>query len=194
MLFDEAATSTARNAAHGKREPSANSPARATGVLRCAHTLEFVASLEILQAEFRGTVPEKYADMRRGRTFNPREGALMVIDSIGTFYYRDKMTEAMAGEGTSLQKHALRCVAKLVAEKYVLLLAAKPVLFNAREGQPEGEHREYMPPVWQKVVTFRVDVVLKDPLTEEDIGDRNDPMARGRCFDIYISKGLPGSY
>ena len=195
-------------------------------VLRCDTTFDFVASLEVLQAELRGTLPFNYP---QPKCFNPRDGALMLIDSLGSFFFRDKFTELVAGEGTSLQKVAVRTLARLVQEeKRILVLAAKPVLFNPKEERGGlGSHREYMPPAWQNLVEFRVDVALKRDLppprsisVEMEWGTMNVTVNRFSCplfyaaarknaasdsgmesepeddspfYDVFISKGLPGS-
>jgi RecA/RadA recombinase len=154
-------------------------------VLRCSHTFEFVASLEVLQKEFRGGRIRQRGEKQRA--FHPQAGALVIIDSMGAFFYRDKTTEAVAGEGTALQKHALRILVKLVADRCVLVIAAKPALFNPWDGKRYLGHREYMPRMWKNLVAFRVEVVARRP-NESSGGFCQD---RG-SFETYISKGLPG--
>lgn len=63
--------------------------------------------------------------------------ALVCLDNLGSFHFRDKQTEASCGEGATLSFHALRCLTRLVADRPVLLLAAKPVLFKPRGGDVE---------------------------------------------------------
>ena len=102
----------------------------------------------------------------------------MVLDSIGAFHYRDKMTEAGCGEGSTLAHFAVRTMAKLLAERTVVVLAAKPVLFRARDGHA-FEHREYLPPAWQSLVGFRLNLV------RENGGDG------GPIFSMWLTKGAP---
>jgi len=84
-------------------------------VVACASSFEFVASLEVAAAALRG-----------------RE-VLVVVDSLGTLHFRDKATEAVCGEGSTLGGHATgKALARLLACTTSIVLAAKPVLFHHR--------------------------------------------------------------
>ena len=60
------------------RDPALEAALARIFVVRCAHTFEFAAATELLHGELEG-----------------RE-AVVVLDSLGTFHFRDKHTEAGA--------------------------------------------------------------------------------------------------
>jgi hypothetical protein len=84
-------------------------------VVRCGSSFEFVAAVEVCHGALRG-----------------RE-VLIVVDSLGALHFRDKATEAVCGEGSTLGGHAsAKALARLLAITTALVLAAKPVLFQHR--------------------------------------------------------------
>lgn len=58
--------------------------------------------------------------------------ALVVLDSLGSFHFQQKITEASAGDGAAFTQQPIRSLLRLVKERSVLILAAKPMLFKPR--------------------------------------------------------------
>ena len=66
---------------------------------------------------------------------------MVVVDNIGAFYFRDRVTESMVGNGTTLQLYALKSLARLVADRAVLLVASKAALYGGPRDSGQGEKR-----------------------------------------------------
>lgn len=83
--------------------------------------------------------------------------SLVIWDSCGTFYWRDRMAESYGGVSVTLQSSIHRSVGKLVSQCPVIMVSAKPCLFPPkRRDSATPEYREYLPPAWQKLVGHRV--------------------------------------
>lgn len=87
-------------------------------VVRCAHTFEFAAACELLHRALGGP--------------GHQDTAVVVLDSLGTFHFRDKHTEAGSGEGVTAALLAQRNLSRLVQDRACLVLAAKPALYKPR--------------------------------------------------------------
>ena len=66
---------------------------------------------------------------------------MVAVDNIGAFYFRDRVTETMVGNGTTLQNYALKSLARLVADRAVLLVASKAALYGGPKDGAQGDKR-----------------------------------------------------
>jgi hypothetical protein len=81
---------------------------------------------------------------------------LVVLDSLGSFYYRGKMAEACAGAAAGVQAQVLALLWRMVSRRSAVVVATKPCLFPPKNRDAVVEHREYMPQRWQGMVRFRL--------------------------------------
>ncbi|CAM9460250.1 unnamed protein product [Ectocarpus sp. 4 AP-2014] len=119
-------------------------------VVRPAGLFELLAAIEVLRFEL-GHRP-----------------AVVVVDGMGSFFWQDKMAQSCGGEAVSMQGIVAKALVRLTMERPVVLFAAKNALFLPRgnggnnnsssnsRGDAATEHREYLPQIWQRAVTFRV--------------------------------------
>ncbi|CAM9249266.1 unnamed protein product [Discosporangium mesarthrocarpum] len=120
-------------------------------VVRPATSMEFIASLEVLRYELQHSM------------------ALLAVDGMGSFYWQDKMAQSCGGDAVSLQGAVARALARFVKERPVVLFAAKmgesqswglgaDAVTSDRQSYSPGppDHREYLPQIWQRAVTYRV--------------------------------------
>ncbi|CAB1111787.1 unnamed protein product [Ectocarpus sp. CCAP 1310/34] len=104
-------------------------------VVRPAGLFELLAAIEVLRFEL-GHRP-----------------AVVVVDGMGSFFWQDKMAQSCGGEAVSMQGIVAKALVRLTMERPVVLFAAK----NGKDlGDAATEHREYLPQIWQRAVTFRV--------------------------------------
>lgn len=100
-----------------------------------------------------------------------------MIDSLGDFIFRDRLTATCAGEGSTLSLHAVRTLSRLLHERAVVIVAAKPMLFSPRDGSA-FDHREYLPSVWQSLVTLRLNLT-------QSLASQSHQLKRPR-FDMWL--------
>ena len=108
-------------------------------VLRCLNEMEVLSSLEILRAGLK-----KAPSM------------LIVLDSLGSFYYREKMAEAYADSSVTLQNSIFRSLNRW--SRSAIILATKPCLLPPKTSDNPSETKEYLPNSWTKMVNYRLNL------------------------------------
>jgi len=113
---NEPSSTYGQNGEHSSVEAALQAALSRVSVVRCAHTFEVAAAYDVLNSALA----------------NRHDTTLVVIDSLATFHFRDKYTEAGAGEGVTAASLAQRNLSRLVQNRACLVLAAKPALFKPR--------------------------------------------------------------
>ena len=108
-------------------------------LVQCNSSLEMLASIASLE-QLLSAKPEV---------------AVMMIDSLGAFYWVDK---SIGGESTTDQEQKQRRIVQLlsryVKEFQLVLIATKQALFDGSSSD-RGGHREYLCTTWQRLVKYR---------------------------------------
>jgi len=107
------------------------------GVLRCMNEMEVLSSLEILRAGLK-KVPSM----------------LIALDSLGAFFYREKMAETYADSSVALQHSIFRSLFRW--SRSAIVIATRPCLLPPKNSDNPSETREYLPTSWTKMVTHRM--------------------------------------
>ncbi|CAK9872679.1 unnamed protein product [Sphagnum jensenii] len=133
---------------------------------RCYNSFDFVAALQTT----RNQVKEA---QRQGRSMR-----LLIIDSIGAFYWLDRAASLMDGGGRT--RPSIQAVTRAVVRELhqlsnmhgLLVLASKCSIFSLQTSDARKDtrraglqHREYMPAEWQEFVTHRL--LLQGPMSGE---------------------------
>ncbi|CAK9270011.1 unnamed protein product [Sphagnum jensenii] len=135
---------------------------------RCYNSFDFIAALQTT----RNQVKEA---QRQGRSMR-----LLIIDSIGAFYWLDRAASLVAGASTESSRPSIQAVTRAVVRELhqlsnmhgLLVLASKCSIFSPQSSDARKDtrraglqHREYMPAEWQEFVTHRL--LLQGPMSGE---------------------------
>lgn len=127
MQGNESSNAHGQNGEHSSAEAALQAALSRVSVVRSAHTFEVAAAYDVLHSALA----------------NRQDTTLVVIDSLATFHFRDKHTEAGAGEGVTAATLAQRNLSRLVQNRACLVLAAKPALFKPRGTQERKYHNRH---------------------------------------------------
>ncbi|CAK9219763.1 unnamed protein product [Sphagnum troendelagicum] len=135
---------------------------------RCYNSFDFIAALQTT----RNQVKEA---QRQGRSMR-----LLIIDSIGAFYWLDRAASLVAGASIESSRPSIQAVTRAVVRELhqlsnmhgLLVLASKCSIFSPQSSDARKDtrraglqHREYMPAEWQEFVTHRL--LLQGPMSGE---------------------------
>ncbi|KAK9276657.1 hypothetical protein L1049_006193 [Liquidambar formosana] len=166
--------------------------------VRCYNSLEFLATLKTLCHR-----------LQKEREAHGVSVHILMIDSIGAFYWVDRASTSLSLGGTNRKSLSLQSVSEIVVMEIqklllvhpMLVLATKPTILGdnystsgskrkwssqdssdlrtVTSGSQKLSYREYMPPVWQSFVTHRILVRASD----DDLANR-----RHQNYSIYLSE------
>ncbi|CDP18757.1 unnamed protein product [Coffea canephora] len=137
--------------------------------IRCYNSLEFLATLKTMNKQL-----QKQKDIQGVGVH------LLVLDSIGAFYWMDRALPSLLVGGSNRKSLSLQIVMENVVQDLQKLLLVHPLLVLATKNSisgdkstadelmrntssgPRPKHREYMPSVWQSFVTHRIHVAASE--------------------------------
>nr|XP_027061357.1 DNA repair protein XRCC2 homolog isoform X3 [Coffea arabica] len=137
--------------------------------IRGYNSLEFLATLKTMNNQL-----QKQKDIQGVGVH------LLVLDSIGAFYWMDRALPSLLVGGSNRKSLSLQSVMENVVQDLQKLLLVHPLLVLATKNSisgdkstadelmrntssgPRPKHREYMPSVWQSFVTHRIHVAASE--------------------------------